>query len=289
MATESQATPTPKAGRNLPVAIGVGVALFAALAASLLWLPWLFMIITAAGLSIGVVEVHQALQRKGMNSQVRTIVVGTVISILGGYWVHHHPGGVSPTAFAVISLVGTFLAAAVARLFLQPPVGFVRDVSASAFIIAYVPMMGLFIPLLVAQPQGPLRVILVIVCASAADTGAYAVGTLFGRHKMAPSISPSKTWEGFVGSILTAALIGAVAGMWILAAPWWLGALVGLCIAPAATVGDLVESVLKRDVGIKDMSNFLPGHGGIMDRLDSMLVAVPVGWLVLHLSLGGWT
>ena len=87
--------------------------------------------------------------------------------------------------------------------------------------------------------------------------------------------------------MITAAIIGAVATVWCLGAPWGLGLVLGLCVAPAATLGDLVESLIKRDVGLKDMSNFLPGHGGFMDRLDSMLVAIPVGWLVLRLSLGG--
>ena len=165
--------------------------------------------------------------------------------------------------------------------------GFIRDIAASALIIAYIPLMGVFIPLMMAEPGGTRRIIAVVACVVASDTGAYAVGSLLGKHKMAPHISPSKTWEGFAGSMITAAIIGAVATVWCLGASWVLGLVLGLCVAPAATLGDLVESLIKRDVGLKDMSNFLPGHGGFMDRLDSMLVAIPVGWLVLRLSLGG--
>lgn len=280
-------TPASKGGRNVPVAIGVGVSLLSCLAVGLLWAPWFFVLTAAAAFGLGVVEVHRALIRKGMHSQVKCIVVGTVVSVLGGYGTSRLDLGLPPTAFAVICVAGTFLACLVARLFFARPEGFIRDIAASALIIAYIPLMGIFVPLLMAAPQGNLRFIVVILCIVAADTGAYVVGSLFGRHRMAPLTSPSKTWEGFGGSLLVAGAVGAVAGTWGLGAPWWLGLLLGLCTAPAATLGDLVESQIKRDAGIKDMSNFLPGHGGVMDRLDSMLVAVPVGWLVLHLSLGG--
>ena len=282
-----RAASVPKAGRNLPVAIGVGLALLAALAVGLLGAPWFFVLISAAALSLAVVEIHQALLRKDMHAQVRCIVAGTLISVLGAYAMFRWQLGLAPTTFAVICVGGTVLACLVARLLLQGPEGFIRDIAASALIIAYIPLMGIFIPLMMVESHGTRRIIVVVVCVVASDTGAYAVGSLLGRHKMAPRVSPSKTWEGFAGSIVTAAIIGAVAVVWCLGAPWWLGLILGLCIAPAATLGDLVESLIKRDVGIKDMSNFLPGHGGVMDRLDSMLAAVPVGWLVLHLSLGG--
>ena len=167
------------------------------------------------------------------------------------------------------------------------PIGSGGDIAASALIIAYIPLMGVFIPLMMAEPGGTRRIIAVVACVVASDTGAYAVGSLLGKHKMAPHISPSKTWEGFAGSIATSAVIGVAAALWCLGASWELGLVLGLCIAPAATLGDLVESLIKRDAGLKDMSNFLPGHGGFMDRLDSMLVAMPMGWLVLHLGMGG--
>lgn len=109
---------------------------------------------------------------------------------------------------------------------------------------------------------------------------------LFGKHKMAPTISPSKTWEGFAGSLFFTALVGAVFTALLLGGPWWVGVILGLACAAAATLGDLVESLFKRDAGLKDMSNFLPGHGGVMDRLDSLLMAVPVGWFVLYLAFG---
>ena len=155
-----------------------------------------------------------------------------------------------------------------------------------ARMFGYAPLMGVFVPLLLAADHGRLRILIVIACVVASDTGAFAVGVLFGRHKMAPSISPGKTWEGFAGGVAVAAAVGAVGVHLLLDTPWWVGLILGALCSLGGTVGDLVESLIKRDAGLKDMSNFLPGHGGIMDRLDSMLVAVPVGWLVLHLALG---
>ena len=282
----ARATPTPKAGRDLPMAIGVGLVLLAALAVGLLWVPWFFVLISAVSLSLAVVEIHRALLRKGMHAQVKTIVAGTLVSVLGAYAMFRWNLGLPPTTFAVICVCGTVVACLVARLLLARE-GFIRDIAASALIIAYIPLMGVFIPLMMAEPGGTRRIIAVVACVVASDTGAYAVGSLLGRHKMAPHISPSKTWEGFAGSIATSAVIGVAAALWCLGASWELGLVLGLCIAPAATLGDLVESLIKRDAGLKDMSNFLPGHGGFMDRLDSMLVAMPMGWLVLRLGMGG--
>lgn len=282
----AQATPTPKGGRDLPMAIGVGLALLAALAVGLLWAPWLFVLISAVSLSLAVVEIHRALLRKGMHAQVKTIVAGTLVSVLGAYAMFRWNLGLPPTTFAVICVCGTVVACLVARLLLARE-GFIRDIAASALIIAYIPLMGVFIPLMMAEPGGTRRIIAVMACVVASDTGAYAVGSLLGKHKMAPHISPSKTWEGLAGSIVTSALIGMAAALWCLGASWELGLVLGLCIAPAATLGDLVESLIKRDAGLKDMSNLLPGHGGFMDRLDSMLVAMPMGWLVLNLGMGG--
>ncbi|MFT3889601.1 MAG: phosphatidate cytidylyltransferase [Arachnia sp.] len=283
--TEQTTNPTPKAGRNLPAAIGVGVTLFVVLAAGLIWAPWFFTLMIAVGLGLAAVEVHRALLLKGMRSEVVPIVIGTVVSVLGGYLAGRVNLHISAVGFAAICLAATMLASLTARLF-RGTEGFIRDVAASAFVIAYIPLMGVFVPLLLAADHGRLRILLVIMCVIGSDTGAYAVGVLIGRHKMAPSISPGKTWEGFVGGVVFAALIGVLGIYFLLDTHWWVGLILGALCSLGGTVGDLVESLIKRDAGLKDMSNFLPGHGGIMDRLDSMLVAVPVGWLVLHLALG---
>ncbi|MBB1513069.1 phosphatidate cytidylyltransferase [Tessaracoccus sp. MC1627] len=286
MTTSDNQTRTPKAGRDLPVAIGVGVALFVSFAVGLIWFPWLFIGLVAVGLSAAAVEVHRALLRKGMRAEILPIVAGTALSVIGGYLAAVTDMRVTPTSFVIICLGATTIVALASRLF-RGAEGFIRDVAASALVIAYIPLLGMFVPLLMAAPDGQLRILTVIACVVASDTGAYAVGSLIGRHKLAPHISPGKTWEGLVGGVAVTTAVAVLASVFLLGAPWWVGVPLGVLVSLAATTGDLVESLLKRDAGIKDMSNFLPGHGGVMDRLDSMLVAVPVGWLVLHLALGG--
>ena len=286
MTTPADTQRTSKAGRNLPAAIGVGVALFVFTAVGLIWLPWLFAAMMALGLVLSTVEVHRALLRKGMRAEIVPIAVGTGVSVLGGFAVSRFDVYVTPIVFVVSCLGATMLAVLTSRL-RRGVEGFLLDAAASALIIAYIPLLGVFVPLMMAAPLGTMRVLVVIICVILADTGAYATGVLFGRHKMAPSISPAKTWEGFAGAVVFSMVGGAIAVPLLLGADWWVGLILGALLCPAATLGDLVESLIKRDAGIKDMSNFLPGHGGVMDRLDSMLVAVPVGWLVLHLALGG--
>lgn len=278
---------TPKAGRNLPAAIGVALMLFLPIAVGLIWIPWLFIITVGILLSIGVAEVSHALRLKNMQAETGIIVVGSALSVIGGYWVTSMPElGVSSMTFIVSCLGGTVLAAFVGRLFRGGSEGFLRDVAASSFLIAYLPLLGVFVALLMAPDNGPLRVATLILCVVASDTGAYATGVLFGKNKMAPSISPSKTWEGFAGAVAWSSGIGVVCAIFMLGIDWWMGLILGAVVAAAATVGDLLESLIKRDAGIKDMSNILPGHGGVMDRLDSMLMAFPVGWFVLNIAMG---
>jgi phosphatidate cytidylyltransferase len=183
----------------------------------------------------------------------------------------------------VVALALTVLA----TIFWRMPsgsIGFVRDVTTAVFLVAYVPMLASFAILLV-QPDGDgaRRVGIFFLVVVASDVGGYVVGVLFGKHPMAPTISPKKSWEGFAGSSL--ACIGAGIGsvVWLLDGHWWVGAIVGAVAVLTATVGDLAESMIKRDLGIKDMSHLLPGHGGLMDRLDSLLATAPAVWLLLHL------
>jgi phosphatidate cytidylyltransferase len=162
------------------------------------------------------------------------------------------------------------------------PAGFQRDLTAATLIAVYVPFLAGFAALLAAAPgDGHLRVLVTLVAVVLSDTGGYAAGVSLGKHPMAPSVSPKKSWEGFAGSV-TAAAAGSALLIWLLfdVAPWW-GALFGVAVSCAAVLGDLAESMIKRDLGVKDMSNLLPGHGGLMDRLDSILFAVPTAYLLL--------
>ena len=267
------------------MAVAVGVSAFVVVAGGLLLAPWVFVAVIAVALCLAVVELDRALRRKGMHASVIPIMVGTALSFVGGYVVSLVDIGLSPVPFVMVCVAGTLLAALLTRL-RHGPEGFMRDAAASGFIIAYIPLLGVFVPLLLGASNGPMRIAVLISCVVVSDVGAYAVGSQLGRHKMAPLISPSKTWEGLMGSVVLSGIAGTLMGTFLLNTSWWVGLVLGVVLSLGGTLGDLVESLIKRDAGIKDMSNFLPGHGGVMDRLDSMLVAVPLGWLVLHLALG---
>jgi phosphatidate cytidylyltransferase len=159
--------------------------------------------------------------------------------------------------------------------------GYLADTSAGAFTVGYLLMAGGFATLLLREDDGPFRVVAWLALVVASDVGGYAVGVLFGKHPMAPSVSPKKSWEGFGGSVLACVAVGAGVVVWGLGGLWWAGVVLGLSMAVAATLGDLAESLLKRDIGVKDMGSLLPGHGGVMDRLDSIALSAPIAWLVL--------
>lgn len=284
----SNVTPPPKtsrAGRNLPAAIAVGVALFGSVVVTLAWWNWGFVLFVAVALSLGVVELHRAMARIGARSEVAPLVVGTLASVIGAY----HAGQSSTTNLPANSLIIgllalTSLGCLVMRLS-RGAEGFVRDASASLFTLAYVPLMGSTVSLMLADDNGRARIITFLLCVIASDTGGYIAGVLFGKHPMAPKVSPKKTWEGFVGSVTAGMLLGAACSHWLLHASWLVGMLLGVLLVAFGTAGDLVESMVKRDVGIKDMSSFLPGHGGVMDRLDSLLVAAPVAWFAMFMMV----
>jgi phosphatidate cytidylyltransferase len=164
---------------------------------------------------------------------------------------------------------------------------FVRDGTASGFVLSYAPLMGGFAALIAASPDGADRVVTFIVLSVASDIGGYAAGVLFGKHPMAPRISPKKSWEGFAGSVALQVVLGAVLFAAILDSDWWKGAVVGAVMTATATMGDFIESAIKRDLGLKDMSQLLPGHGGLMDRLDSIIPNTVVAYGLFAVTLGG--
>ena len=160
--------------------------------------------------------------------------------------------------------------------------GYVMDMTAGVFTIVYVPFLGGFVALLLREDDGALAIVTFILVTIASDIGGYAVGVLFGRHPMAPVISPKKSWEGFAGSAVSCVVVGWLTVDLLLEGDWWVGVVLGLTAVVMATLGDLCESVIKRDLGIKDMSQIIPGHGGLMDRLDSLLATAAPTWLLLH-------
>jgi phosphatidate cytidylyltransferase len=263
-----------RAGRNLPAAIAVGLSLGLVIVASLvIWTPaFLGVVVAAAG--VGVWETVRALRNADAHPPLVPLLAGALLMVVLAWYA-------GPDALS-LGLLVTVLAALVWRL-ADGPAGFQRDLTAIALVAVYVPFLLGFAVLLVQPHDGPVRIICALACVVLSDTGGYAAGVFFGKHPMAPTISPKKSWEGSVGSVLAAAVGGSLLLHFLLDVPFYWGALFGAVLSVAAIVGDLAESMLKRDLGIKDMSNLLPGHGGLMDRLDSILFAVPAAYLLLSL------
>ncbi len=155
--------------------------------------------------------------------------------------------------------------------------------------IIYLGWIGAYFISLRALPDGKWWVLFVLPVVWVADTGAYFVGVRFGRHKLSPRLSPKKTWEGYLGGVVAATLAAALLA-WILAGfastPWptvWNGALLGFLLAALSTLGDLGESMINRQVGVKDSGKLLPGHGGAFDRIDSWLWGAVIGYYLVVL------
>ena len=276
-----------RAGRNLPAAIAVGLILIGIVVGSLIWWNWGFVIFVATALAAGAIELHVALKtRAQMTSAIVPIVIGTFAIVVGSFLAAQRPGRLPSTTVLLAALGLTVVAALMWRMF-QGPTGFVKDATASLFTIAYLPLLGSFLTLMLGEGQGALRVTATILCVSGSDTGGYIAGVLFGKHKLAPRISPKKTWEGLIGSFVLSMAVGAAMAHFALGVPFWVGLVLGAVVVVTGTTGDLVESMIKRDLGIKDMSRFHPGHGGFMDRIDSVLVAAPAAWFVLFLLVPG--
>jgi phosphatidate cytidylyltransferase len=265
-------------GRNLPVALGVGLGLGALALASLLFLPVAFLVIVAVIVAVALWELGHALASREITLELIPVGVGGACVYALSYW--------RGTEAAFASLAVTIICVLAWRL-RGGAHGYVRDTTASTFALVYLPTLGAFVPLMLAQRDGPHRVILFLILVVCSDTGAYFAGILFGRHLMAPAISPKKTWEGLAGSVVLGLAAGALGMRFLLPGQVWSGLLLGIAAVAAATLGDLVESMIKRDLETKDMSSILPGHGGMLDRIDAMLLVAPVAWLLMTVFLGG--
>ncbi|SFF61356.1 phosphatidate cytidylyltransferase [Actinacidiphila alni] len=278
-APSSQPPAKKSAGRNLRAAIGVGLGLGVIIIASLFIVKAVFVGVVVAAVLVGVWELTSRLaERKGIRAPLVPIAAGGAAMVIAGY--------ASGAVGAWVAMALTALAILVWRM-AQPPENYLRDVTAGVFAAFYVPFLATFVVMMLAADDGPRRVLVFLLLTVISDTGAYAVGWRFGKHKLAPRISPGKTREGLLGAISFAMVAGALLMQYVIDdGRWWQGLLLGLAAATSATLGDLGESMIKRDLGIKDMGTLLPGHGGIMDRLDSLLPTAPVVWLLLVVFVG---
>jgi phosphatidate cytidylyltransferase len=259
-----------RTGRDLILAILIGVAAGALLLGSLIFVKQLFVVFALAAALLGVFEFSRALGGAGRRVDLVPQLVAGGILVGSAYFLD--PWLYWVVVFVAVSLVIVWrLVAQMATRDGRTYGAVLADVLVGGFIQLYVPFLAGLCVVLLSQDGGEWWVLTFIGVAVAADTGAYAAGISFGRHPMAPRISPKKTWEGFGGAVVAAVVAGVLLAVLLLGLTWWMGVVIALVILCTATAGDLGESMIKRDLGIKDMSSWLPGHGGVLDRLDSIL------------------
>ena len=289
---QPRTNPTPKAGRNLPAAVVVGLAMLFAVLGGLLFLPLGFVAVTTSFAVFGVWEIYRALEANGTRMPIVPVITGTVAMPFAAYF-----GGIESLLFAMLlSSVAVLLWRSI-----ESAAGSANSIFAGVFTLGWVPFFISFaaLPLHASGgatplglwpggtiPDGAWQVAVMLLLVVSNDTFGYLVGASLGKHPMAPKISPKKSWEGFAGSIGGAILIGILASLFLLDKPWWVGVVLAVGLVAASTAGDLAESMVKRELGVKDMSSILPGHGGVMDRLDSIVFAAPAAFVLYGLVSG---
>ncbi len=262
----------PKAGRNLPAAIGVGVGLAAVVLLTLFLYRPSFVYVIAIAVGFAIYEIVTAVATVEARAPIVPLLAGG-LAMQAAAWFRGPDGLIGAFLLTSLGLFIWRLADGVA--------GYRRDVGAGAFVGLYVPFLAGFATLSVHHSDGTARIIIFILCVVCNDTGGYIAGVLFGKHPMAPTVSPKKSWEGLAGSVVAGGVAGTLLMTLCFHHHWWQGVVFGVAIVITATLGDLGESMIKRDLGIKDMGKLLPGHGGIMDRMDSLLPCAPVAYLLL--------
>lgn len=268
-----------RTGRNLPVAILIGLVLGGGLLVSLLIVKAFFMIFAALLIGFTAYELSSALRFAGRYvPRVATIIGGIAVVPAAFFW---GATGAWLGVLGAIVFVALWRTAELLPRSRRIPVRqYWADIGAGTMVLVYVPFLASFAVDLTAREGGQYWTLAFLIIVVAVDTGAYATGLTFGKHPMAPRISPKKTWEGFAGSVAAALLAGVLLALFMVHEPWWFGLVFGGVIVFTATLGDLTESLIKRDLGIKDISTFLPGHGGFLDRLDSTLPSAGAAYIL---------
>lgn len=269
--------PGSRAGRNLPAAVASSLVLGALVLVSLFTLKWLFVVVVSAALLIASRELVSAFQGAGIRIARTPVYAAAAILPAVAYVWGPVPQLVVTGAAVLLSMLWRIR---------RGVEGYVKDVAATIFTIVYLPFLAGFLMLTLAADDGATRVVVFILLTMGNDVGGYAVGVFMGRHPIAADISPKKSWEGLAGSFIVQAAVGALTFTYLLDAAWWQGVIAGLVLTVTATAGDFAESAIKRDLGVKDMGSLLPGHGGMMDRLDSLIPNAFASWALFTLFLG---
>lgn len=274
-------TPLPatgRAGRNLPAAVASGLILVIAVALALFFFRTLFLVMVGTLILIAMWEIAGALARRDLTVILIPVYLGGLGIFLASTF--------GSILWVMIATYLTILVATVWRILsFNMPGRPIMDVIATVFTVFYVPFLAAFVGLMSQRSQEPWPIVFFVVVVVCNDLGGWMAGVLFGKHPMAPKLSPKKSWEGFAGSVFLCGVAGWLA-TWVMDIPWWWLFVFAATGAIVGTFGDLTESLIKRDVGLKDMSAIMPGHGGIMDRLDSLLFSAPAFFLIYTVALG---
>lgn len=262
-----------KAGRKLLPSIVVGVSIIAMVWFTLAYHRELFAVLVGIAVIFGIREISRAFDSDNTQLMVPALVIATIVLTIST-WRGSLAGLAIATAFCLPNLL--------VFLLWKGPEGFVKRATATTLVLIYLPFLAGFIILLARPFNGFDRVMTFVVLIGCNDTFGYLVGVIAGKHPLVPKISPKKTWEGLAGSLFFTIIGGALSFHYLMHEHWWIGALVGLMVVFTATSGDLIESALKRDLSLKDMGTILPGHGGVLDRIDSALLSGPAVWLAFE-------
>ncbi|MFM8385074.1 MAG: phosphatidate cytidylyltransferase [Actinomycetota bacterium] len=263
-----------KAGRKLIPSILVGLALLGIIFSTIAFVPILFGLFVLIAVLLALHELSAAFNARELKVNFTHLSIATT-AVIASSWFAGLPG-------LAISIVASNIGLLLLQL-LNGTTGFVKSATATTFALMYPGFISGFIFLLARSGDGFAYISLLVIAVGLNDTFAYLTGVLIGKHPMAQKISPKKTWEGFIGGLFFAATGSAFAFNYLLDQELWVGALAGVIGALAATTGDLIESAIKRDLSLKDMGTLLPGHGGMLDRLDAALITAPVFWCIIEL------
>lgn len=269
------------AGRDLSMAVVSGLTLAVTFIGTLALNGYAFVTFFTILVVIGLLELDVAFREHGLRPATPVAIGVGIILMYGAY-----ASGPEAQSLALVLVVFATLAWGMVDPAGDPGTGrrpprVAASFGATFLAVLWVPFLASYSGLLLRLDEGRWALFATVLLVAMTDIGAYAIGMRFGRHKLAPAISPGKTWEGLVGGLLVSGVIAALAVARMPGFDLVTALALGAGVAVAGTVGDLAESLIKRDLGVKDLGRIVPGHGGIMDRADAVLFALPTAHFLL--------